>query len=272
VSETIHAQFLGGEGGRASIPSESIVDTLLCLVRFRDYVREGLVEVKFKVPKRSNRLVLRAEYSDGAGNFLSTQRRAQAYFSPTSKYLTVLCTKNPIVVGEYAIFQFKSTFYLEDFHYIVSMRPGCWDYPTPSNSTLSALSLPQVMSKGLILQHGTEVLRSSEAVSATFAIPVSADMTPGFRLLVYHVTQRGEVLSDTTFVPVNQFSRHGFRFVLNEVKDRAKDSVEAGFLGDAGSYVGLSAHRSLRYFLQAGDELSMAGVLERFYSLEPSNR
>lgn len=126
------------------------------------------------------------------------------------------------------------------------------------------------MSKGLILQDGTERFENP-TLSFTFSVPISPEMTPGFRVLVYYVTQRGEILSDSTFVPVNRFSRHDAKFVLNEVKDHLKDSVEAGFLGEAGSYIGLSGPRSFRYFLQAGDELTPAGVMQSFYSLEPSS-
>jgi hypothetical protein len=128
------------------------------------------------------------------------------------------------------------------------------------------------MSKGLILQHGTHSMRNVWSVSKSFAIPISSAMAPGFRVLVYDVTQNGEILSDTVFVPVQHSSQHRIELSFNENKDRAKDSLEVRVIGDAGSYLALSAHRSLRYFMQAGNELSEAGVLSSFYSLEPSRK
>ena len=110
------------------------------------------------------------------------------------------------------------------------------------------------------------------SASKSFTVPISSEMAPGFRVLVYHVTQHGEILSDTVFVPVEQLSQQNVELSFNQVKDKLKDSLEVRIIGDAGSYFALSAHRSIRYFMQAGNELSRAGVLSSFYSLEPSRK
>jgi len=128
------------------------------------------------------------------------------------------------------------------------------------------------MSKGLILQAGTVDMDNVWSVSKSFSVPVSSEMAPGFRVLVYHLTQHGETLSDEIFVPVQHFSQHKLDLSFNQIKDKLKDSLEVRIIGDAGSYFALSAQRSLRHYMQAGNELSRAGVLTSFFSLEPSRK
>lgn len=45
----------------------------------------------------------------------------------------------------------------------------------------------------------------------TFSLPASAEMTPAARILVWTVTQDGQVVSHALAVPVNPLGRHEVR-------------------------------------------------------------
>ena len=46
-------------------------------------------------------------------------------------------------------------------------------------------------------------MESSARTVYTLSLPVSSEMAPTFKVLVYHVTEDGEVLSDAITLPVN---------------------------------------------------------------------
>lgn len=65
----------------------------------------------------------------------------------------------------------------------------------------------QVTSKGLLLYSNQEYMDDSTGATVrTFSLPVSAEMAPTFRVVVYHVTEDGEVLADSIALPVDGIS------------------------------------------------------------------
>ena len=67
----------------------------------------------------------------------------------------------------------------------------------------NAVPLAQVTSKGLLLYANQEQLKPPGPSVHTLSLPVSAQMAPTFKVLVYHVTEDGEVLSDAITLPVD---------------------------------------------------------------------
>lgn len=134
------------------------------------------------------------------------------------------------------------------------------------------LHCEKVLGKGLVLQWGEELLPNPWSVSKTFAVPISNEMAPGFRVIVFSTTRTGEILTDTIFLPVDQFTKHAIDMNLNQNKDRSKDTVELRFFGEPGAYFGISGQRGMRHLMHAGNELSKASVLRNFYELEPSQK
>jgi len=128
------------------------------------------------------------------------------------------------------------------------------------------------MSKGLILTFGTEVFTNYWSLPKSFTVVVSPEMVPGFTVFVYVGMRSGEVISDSVFVPVDNILRHRISMIVNGAKDRSKDSVELQLFGDPAAYFGYSAQRSSRHVMQAGNELTLAYVLQTMHSLEPWNR
>jgi len=62
------------------------------------------------------------------------------------------------------------------------------------------------MSKGLLIL--ADSMDAALDGATTFAIPVSAEMSPAFRLVVLGVTRQGEIVSDAVWVPVEGLSMH----------------------------------------------------------------
>ena len=58
------------------------------------------------------------------------------------------------------------------------------------------------MSKGLLLYANQETMTQTGRTVHTLSLPVSSEMAPTFKVLVYHVTEDGEVLSDAITLPV----------------------------------------------------------------------
>jgi len=130
----------------------------------------------------------------------------------------------------------------------------------------------QVVSKGIIVQHGTQILDSTWDLPKTFSVPISSEMAPGFRVLVYLSTPGGEIVSDSVFTPVDHINRHKIDMKLNQVKDKSKDTVELRFLGDPAAYFGVNSQRTVRTAVQAGNDLTKTRVLSQLFALEPWNR
>jgi hypothetical protein len=130
----------------------------------------------------------------------------------------------------------------------------------------------QVMTKGLILSHATEHLPNAWSLPRSFTVVVSPEMVPGFHVFVYGGLKTGEIISDSTFIAVDNFQRHRLSLIVNGAKDRSKDTVELQLYGDPAAYFGVSAQRSSRHLMQAGNELTHAYVFETLHSLEPHNR
>ena len=57
-------------------------------------------------------------------------------------------------------------------------------------------------SKGLLLYANQEYMDPTGGTVHTLSLPVSSEMAPTFKVLVYHVTEDGEVLSDAITLPV----------------------------------------------------------------------
>lgn len=84
------------------------------------YLDEGIVEVKFVVPKKTTRLVLRAEYSDEKGSRTVTELAVTSAYSPSGKFVSVSPrTGDPVTVGNFVVLQFQANFRPHHFHYVV---------------------------------------------------------------------------------------------------------------------------------------------------------
>jgi hypothetical protein len=122
------------------------------------------------------------------------------------------------------------------------------------------------------MNHGTEVFTNYWSLPHSFTVPVSPEMVPGFHIFVYLGLKSGEVVSDSVYIPVANIQRHKVSMIVNGAKDRSKDTVELQLFADPAAYFGVSAQRSSRHVMQAGNELTQGYVLQTMNTLEPWNR
>nr|BAR45628.1 macroglobulin complement-related 2 [Niponia nodulosa] len=182
---------------------------------------------------------LQARYRDDQ-NSATAEMLAVAQYAPFNHHLSVSTSTTEAKVGEYIIFHVRADFYVKEFSYVL-------------------------VSKGIIIHGGTEALSSS---IRTFAVALSPEMAPSTTIVVYHISNEGEVVADSLTFPVNGISRNKFNVSLNNYKEKQGNSIEVVVWGEPGAYVGISAMDRDMYTMQAGNELSHAHVLLELDSFE----
>ncbi|XP_026496456.1 CD109 antigen [Vanessa tameamea] len=178
---------------------------------------------------------LSATLTDALGGRAAADVRLLAHVSPDHHHIRVSTSTTDAKVGEYVIFHVQSNFYMETFNYVL-------------------------MSKGIIITSGQEVMQ--EGVR-TFAVSVSAEMSPVATLLVWAHRRRALVLADSLTFPVNGVSTNNFTVHVNNRKHRTGERVEVAIYGEPGAYVGLSGIDHAFYTMQAGNELTYAKVISK---------
>ncbi|XP_038211501.1 CD109 antigen [Zerene cesonia] len=178
---------------------------------------------------------LNAQLADARGARAAADVHLVAHYSPNHHHIRVSTSTTNARVGEYIIFHVQSNFYMETFSYVV-------------------------MSKGIILTSGQENMQ--EGVR-TFAVALSAEMSPVATVVVWAAQRRAVVLADSLTFPVNGISRNNFTVSINNRKHRTGERVEVAIYGEPGAYVGLSGIDSVFYTMQAGNELTYAKVISK---------
>ncbi|XP_068620051.1 CD109 antigen [Battus philenor] len=178
---------------------------------------------------------LNAQLADALGGRAAADVHFVAHYSPNNHHLRVATSTTDARVGEYIIFHVQSNFFMESFSYVV-------------------------MAKGIILTSGQEIMQ--EGVR-TFAVALSAEMSPVATLLVWAAQRRGHVLADSLTFPVNGISRNNFTVFINNRKHRTGERVEVAIYGEPGAYVGLSAIDDAFYTMQAGNDLTYAKIISK---------
>ncbi|XP_005178924.2 CD109 antigen [Musca domestica] len=183
---------------------------------------------------------LQAQFVDPRGERAQTELLLVAHYSPRNQHIKVTTSTEAPIVGEYIIFHVRTNFFLEDFNYLI-------------------------MSKGVILMNDRETIR--EGIK-TIAVVLSAEMAPVATIVVWKITQQGQIVADSLTFPVNGISRNNFTVYINNRKARTGEKVEVAIFGEPGSYVGLSGIDSAFYTMQAGNELTYAKVITKMSTFD----
>ncbi|XP_014256603.1 CD109 antigen-like [Cimex lectularius] len=156
--------------------------------------------------------------------------------------IKVSTTTTTPVVGEYSVFHVSTDVVIHSFQYLI-------------------------VSKNSILLAGEKIVNDVLPTITSFSIPMSANMAPGFRIIVF--SRLGQILiSDSLYLPMNGFNRYQMDLVLNQGKDHKGDIVEIIVSGDEGAYISVNSVRAIAYKLQAGNELSMSRMTESLMAFE----
>ncbi|XP_037068259.1 CD109 antigen-like [Pollicipes pollicipes] len=213
-----------------------------------EYRASGLHRFELATPPRGGPLQLTATFSAADGVTAAASLALQPYYSLGRNMISVSTSNRRTDVGQYAVFHVRSNFPMSYFYLIV-------------------------VSKNLVI-HGDRVPvrdASGPAVTTT-SLPVSAEMAPSFRLLVYHVTSQGVVVTDAVQVPVEGINRGRTKLVLNQHKDHSKNTMELGMWSTPGATFCTTSNRAYLYSVQAGHDLSRTSVLSSLHSFENTTR
>ncbi|XP_043245415.1 CD109 antigen-like [Amphibalanus amphitrite] len=224
------------------------VQRLLEEQRFAEYRTRGLHRFRFIMPPRGgSRITLTAQYEDEEGGRATATMDLLPYYSLEERYISVETSTERAGVGQYVVLHVRASFQMERFAYVV-------------------------MSKGLLLYANQETMTQTGRTVHTLSLPVSSEMAPTFKVLVYHVTEDGEVLSDAITLPVEGIGSGAVDLKLNQDKDHSKATVEAVCRSIPGSFFGLSGLRTDARRAAGDSELSKASVLRELYSFENFTR
>uniref|UniRef100_A0A1A9WXK7 Thioester-containing protein 6 n=1 Tax=Glossina brevipalpis TaxID=37001 RepID=A0A1A9WXK7_9MUSC len=183
---------------------------------------------------------LQANFVDSRGERAQTDLLLVGHYSPRNQHIKVTTSTESPTVGEYIIFHIRTNFFLEEFSYLI-------------------------MSKGVILMNDRETIREG---IRTIAVVLSAEMAPVATIVVWKITQQGQIVADSLTFPVNGISRNNFTVYINNRKARTGEKVEVAIFGEPGSYVGLSGIDSAFYTMQAGNELTYAKIITKMTNFD----
>ncbi|XP_047481542.1 CD109 antigen-like [Penaeus chinensis] len=216
--------------------------------KFQKYREKGVYHFVVDVPEKTASLSLTASYQDDSGSIAAASATAIAYYSPRKLYIGVETSSKDASVGEFVVFHVRSNFNMESFHYLI-------------------------MAKEMILYAAKEVLeRTSRASVKTVSVPVSSEMAPAFKIIVYTTTPNHDIISDSLTMPVDGISRHKVKLVINQDKDHSKRTVELGTYSTAGAFYGISGVREFTYAMRGGNELSHASVMNSLHAFANNTR
>ncbi|CAB3361002.1 Hypothetical predicted protein [Cloeon dipterum] len=212
---------------------------------FREFRQDGVHRFKLMVPNRAARIELQATFTDPDGKVETAELKVERHYSPSARYISVTTSTETAKPGEYAIFHLLPNFMVENVLYMV-------------------------VSKGILLIADT--IEPHYGGATTFAVPVSAEMSPAFRLVVLGVTRQGEIVSDAVWLPVEGISMHKAKLALNQAKDHTKESVEFEVRAEPGAYFATQTLNVFMYELQAGSEITRARVMRALHSFENNSK
>lgn len=203
---------------------------------------KGLAEFTIDPPEDSDKITIRATYKDDIDS-VETEATAVAYHSPTRMYLQISTSTKNGMAGEYAIFHVHSNYYMKSFHYLV-------------------------ISKGTVLQGGVHKAKGMVNTITTFSIPLSPEMAPAIKVMVFQISRHGELTSDAVILPVQGINRGGFQLKKHTKQDRTGNVLELNPVYTPESIIGLSGLDSDLVAVQARNDLTPTSVMESLYRME----
>ena len=180
-----------------------------------DLNEDGVGKIRLKPPSNIDRFTIKARFST-VDNVANTDLIAISFFSSTNRMFHITTSTEKGMAGEYGIFHVYANFYMKTFSYIV-------------------------VSKGNILITGEELVTGMLRSVTTFSVSLSPEMAPNCNVIVYHITNDGEIVADSVSLPVEGINRAELKLKVNLNQDRSGNIIEfIPYLGKA-SIVGFNA-------------------------------
>lgn len=205
---------------------------------------QGVGQVTFDIPENALTFKMDASLVTGSGLTASATMVGQKQHSPRDRHLQIETSTPDAAPGQFITLHVRNNFYMEFFNYVV-------------------------MSEGVVVYSGREPVGDlTPPTITTFSLPASAEMAPAARILVWTVTQDGQLVSHAVAVPVNPLGRHEVGIRWNEHKDHSGGSVEMKMLGEGGAFFAISSMWEETHLMDAGHELDPARILTEMMKLD----
>ncbi|XP_055943633.1 CD109 antigen-like [Argiope bruennichi] len=206
---------------------------------------DGVVSLIIDPPKNAEKIVIRAYYED----MHDPEARSRAeltiltMYSRQDRYLQVSTSTKKAQAGEYAVFHVWTNFHLKFFNYLV-------------------------IAKGIIVQSGTEKVSGMIHSITTFSVPVSPEMAPVFHMVVYHITNDGEVFTDSVVLPVDAINKRKFVLDVNMKQERSGNLIELIPRLTSESNIGIWGFDSDHMSTHGRQQLTVTSIYEAMYAFE----
>ncbi|KAK8743475.1 hypothetical protein OTU49_001098 [Cherax quadricarinatus] len=207
----------------------------------------GVAHITFDLPEDTQALKMDARLVTSSGMTATATMVGALHHSPRNRHLQIETSTINATPGEFIIFHVRNNFYIDHFNYVV-------------------------LAQGVVIYNGREPVKDKTlSTVTTFSLPASTEMTPAVNIVVWVVTQDGQLVSHALVVPVNPLGRHKVGIRWNEHKDHTGGSSEMKMLGEAGAFFAVSAIWEETHHMDAGHELDAARVLHHMLDLEKND-
>lgn len=203
---------------------------------------KGMATVEITPPEGTEKITIRARYRDKE-DVVETEALAVAQLSPGKKFIQISTSTSNGVAGEYAIFHVRTNFYIKFFHYLV-------------------------VSKGTVLQAGVQKAYGLLQTITSFSVPLSPEMAPAIKVMVYQISGNGDLTADAVIVPVRGINRGNFYLWKNLKQDRSNNLIELVPTYTTETIAGLNGLDSDLVAVQGKNDLTPTSVIESFYRME----
>ncbi|XP_035679836.1 CD109 antigen-like [Branchiostoma floridae] len=204
--------------------------------------QSGVIKIVMDVPSTANSMSLSVTYNDVSETAVS--HSANKAESPSSTYIQVTTSTPEVMAGEVAQFTVKSTSPISYFSY-------------------------QVLSRGNIVV-ADRVDVSPDDTQKSFTVPTTAQMAPSSRMVVYWMTDTGEVCNDgLTFTVKGAFEN---QVSVSYDKDRAEpaEDIAVTVRADPDSLVALLTVDQSVLLLASGNDITQEKVLAELEEYDPA--
>ncbi|KAK8776929.1 hypothetical protein V5799_029726 [Amblyomma americanum] len=203
---------------------------------------QGMAMIEVEAPAGAERIVIRARYRDNE-DIVETEAQAVAQHSAKKKYMQITTSTTNGVAGEYAVFHVRTNFYIKFFHYLV-------------------------IAKGTVLQAGVHKAYGLVQTITSFSIPLSPEMAPAVKVMVYQISSNGDLTADAIIVPVQGINRGNFYMWKNLKQDRSNNLIELVPTYTPETVAGISGLDSDLVAVQGKNDLTLTSVIESLYHME----
>lgn len=199
---------------------------------------DGIIEIPLDIPADVTRVNMVAEY-DGVREY----RDIKKSYSPSDSYMQLrLLSQNP-KTGDTAGIQVKST------------------------DTTQKQATYQVMSKGKVVSTG-----SVDLVNGILNFPITADMAPKAKLMVYYVRPNGEVVADGLSFNVEGIFENQVTIDFNSTEVQPADKIKLTVRADPGSKVNVLAVDKSVLLLKSGNDVTKDDVKTELQSYDTTEK